>query len=278
VTTFSPNLLEQIRQVAQEVPISTLDSLIKVLMAVDQDNSSQIKPKLLQLLPRGSWRQVVSNLVDIWQAEASKLDGKAMAIALSTAVHCQTKLHQEFSAELVWTGPNPASLPLRRTDQALLQLIRAAQQDLLILSFAIYNIPEIVAALMDAIDRGVKVRIIAETPESSNDKISYGITATFGPQILEYTQVYIWHRKKRPVDEQGRYGSLHAKSAVCDGQHLFISSANLTQYAMSLNIEMGILIHNRRLAEQVIQQMDQLIAHGDLALLRSNSSLLKEIE
>jgi phosphatidylserine/phosphatidylglycerophosphate/cardiolipin synthase-like enzyme len=245
-------------------------------MAAEQDKPFQMKSKLLQLLPRGSWRQAVSNLVDVWQAEANELDGKAMAIALSTAAHCQTKLHQELSAELVWTGPNPASLPLRRTDQALLQLIRAAQQDLLIVSFAIYNIPEIVKALMAAIDRGVKVRIVAETPEASNGKIAYGMTATFGSQILERAQVYIWHKDKRPVDEQGRCGSLHAKCAVCDSQHLFISSANLTEYAMSLNIEMGILVHSCRLAEQVIQQIDQLIAHGDLALLGSGSSLLIE--
>lgn len=264
MTTFSPKLLEQVRQVTQEVPTSTLDSLIKVLMAAERGEPFQMKSKLLQLLPRGSWRQVVSNLVDVWQAEANELDGKAMAIALSTAAHCQAKLHQELSAELVWTGPNPASLPLRRTDQALLQLIRAAQQDLLIVSFAIYNIPEIVKALTAAIDRGVKVCIIAETPEASNGKISYGMTATFGSQILERTQVYIWHKDKRPLDEQGRHGSLHAKCAVCDSQHLFISSANLTEYAMSLNIEMGVLIHNQNLSQQITEQINSLISNDDL--------------
>jgi phosphatidylserine/phosphatidylglycerophosphate/cardiolipin synthase-like enzyme len=223
-----------------------------------------MKPKLLQLLPRGSWRQVVSNLVDVWQAEANGLDEKAMAIALSTAAHCQAKLRQELSAELVWTGPNPASLPLRRTDQALLQLIRAAQQDLLIVSFAIYNIPEIVKALMAAIDRGVDVRIVAEMPEASDGKIAYGVVTAFGSQILERVKVYNWQKEKRPVDEQGRYGSLHAKCAVCDGQHLFISSANLTEYAMSLNIEMGILIHNRSLSQQIIEQINTLISNNDL--------------
>lgn len=264
MTTFSSKLLEQVRQVTQEVPTSTLDSLIKVLMAVERGEPFQMKPKLLQLLPRGSWRQVVSNLVDVWQAEASELDGKAMAIALSTSAYCQAKLHQELSAELVWTGPNPASLPLRRTDQALLQLIRAAQQDLLIVSFAIYNIPEIVKALIAAIDRGVNVRIIAETPEASNGKISYGVIAAFGFEILERARVYVWHKEKRPVDGQGRYGSLHAKCAVCDSQHLFISSANLTEYAMSLNIEMGVLIHNLSLSHQVIEQINSLISNSVL--------------
>jgi len=263
VTTLSPNLLEQVRHVAQEVPALTLNSLIDTLTTLDWGEPSQGKSKLLQLLPKASWRQAVSHLVDRWQAEASELDGKAIAIALSTAAHCQAKLRQELSAELVWTGPNPASLPLRRTDQALLQLIRAAQKDLLIVSFAIYNIPEIVTALTDAIQRGVNVRIIVETPEASNGKISYATLAAFGAELLELASVYVWPKERRTIDEQGRYGSLHAKCAVCDQSRLFISSANLTEYAMSLNIEMGLLIYSQVLSQKVIEQTNSLIAHGD---------------
>ncbi|MDX2100099.1 MAG: DISARM system phospholipase D-like protein DrmC [Leptolyngbyaceae cyanobacterium bins.59] len=268
-TPFSPKLLKQIHQVAQEVPASTLASLIQVLMANRLEEPFQFKHKLLQLLPKPAWRQVTNTLIDLWQSEAQGVDGTALAISLSTAAHCQTQMHQELSVELVWTGPNPIALPLRRTDQTLLQLVRDAQQDLLIVSFAIYNIPEIVQALIAALDRGVSVRLIAETPEASNGKVSFGMFATFGTEILERSQVYVWPREKRPTDEQGRYGSLHAKCAVCDRHHLFISSANLTEYAMSLNLEMGVLIHNQNLSEQVIQQINSLISHGDLIRLEN---------
>lgn len=264
MTTFSFNLLEQIRRVVQEVPASTLDALIQVLMTMNQGELSKTKHHLLQLLPRAAWRQEFNHLIEIWQTETSELDGKAIAIALSTAIHCQTQVRQDLSVELVWTGPNPESLPLRRTDQALLQLIREAQHDLLIVSFAIYNIPEIVQALIAALDRGVNVRIIAETPEASEGKISFGLLTTFGAEVLRRSQLYVWLRAKRPVDEQGRYGSLHAKCAVSDRQRLFVSSANLTEYAMSLNMEIGVLIHNQSLAEQVVQQIDSLILHGNL--------------
>jgi phosphatidylserine/phosphatidylglycerophosphate/cardiolipin synthase-like enzyme len=266
VDTFPPQLLEQIRQVAQTIPASTLESLIRVLMTVVELNEpSKVRHKLLQLLPKSHWRQCVSQLIDVWKTTADGVEGKAIAIALATAAHTQSQLHQELSAELVWTGPNPEALPLRRTDQALLQLIRAAKKDLLIVSFAIYNIPEIVQALIAALNRGVHIRIIAETPNASEGKISFGIEATFGSEILKRSQIYIWPKEKRPVDEHGRYGSLHAKCAVCDQQHLFISSANLTEYAMSLNIEMGVLIHNRYLSEQIVQQVNSLISHGNLA-------------
>jgi phosphatidylserine/phosphatidylglycerophosphate/cardiolipin synthase-like enzyme len=266
VEMFSSNLLEQVRRVAQEVPPSTLEALIQALITVRQGELPRMTHNLLQLLPRASWRQVFNRLVEIWQAETSDLDGRAIAIALSTAVHCQTQMRQDLSVELVWTGPNPETFPLRRTDQTLLQLIRDTQHDLLIVSFAIYNIPEIVQALIAALDRGVNIRIVAETPEASEGKISFGLSTTFGAEILRRSQLYVWLKAKRPVDEQGRYGSLHAKCAVSDRQHLFVSSANLTEYAMSLNMEMGVLLHNRSLAEQAIQQIDSLISHGDLTI------------
>ena len=40
----------------------------------------------------------------------------------------------------------------------------------------------------------------------------------------------------------GRLGSLPAKVAVADGATLLISSANFTEYAMTLNMELGVLI------------------------------------
>ncbi len=219
-----------------------------------------------------TWRQVFNHLIEIWQIETSELDG-AVAVAplpkgfaLSTAVHCQSQMRRDLSVELVWTGPNPESFPLRRTDQTLLQLIREAQHDLLIVSFAIYNISEIVGALIAALDRGVNIRIVAETLEASDGKISFGLSTRFGAEVLRRSQLYVWLKAKRPVDEQGRYGSLHAKCAVRDRQHLFMSSANLTEYAMSLNIEMGVLVHNQSLAAQVIQQIDSLILHGSLMI------------
>lgn len=258
-------LLTQIHRVAEELPALMLDSIVRVLLmeATATVKGKRMKGKLLSLLPKPTWRQEVCLLLDRWQAEAVELDGQAIALALMTAAHSQAIMRQKLSAELVWTGPNPEAIPLRRTDQTLLQLIRSAQKYLLIVSFAIYNIPEIVQALTEAIDRGVTVKIVAETPETSQGKISFGL-ATLSAKLLQRSQVLIWPREKRPVDQQGRFGSLHVKCALCDRQHLFISSANLTEYAMTLNMEMGILVHSQELAEQVIEHIDRLEQQGFL--------------
>ena len=42
-------------------------------------------------------------------------------------------------------------------------------------------------------------------------------------------------------------------------RYLFITSANLTEYAFKLNMEMGLLVENEELAIQVITQIERLI-------------------
>jgi phosphatidylserine/phosphatidylglycerophosphate/cardiolipin synthase-like enzyme len=139
-------------------------------------------------------------------------------------------------------------------------MIREAKKELILVSFAVYKIPEIAQELIAAQARGVSLRIIAETPESSEGKIPFGVITALGTEIAQLSQVFIWPRDKRPTDKDGRYGSLHVKCAVCDNQYLFISSANLTEYALALNMEMGILVHSQNLASQVTHHIDCLIS------------------
>ncbi len=58
--------------------------------------------------------------------------------------------------------------------------------------------------------------------------VPFGVTAGLGAAVATRAQVFVWDRAKRPRDAEGRHGSLHMKCAIADRQHLFISSANLT--------------------------------------------------
>jgi phosphatidylserine/phosphatidylglycerophosphate/cardiolipin synthase-like enzyme len=55
--------------------------------------------------------------------------------------------------------------------------------------------------------------------------------------------------------------------AVADGKTLLISSANLTEHAMTLNMEMGILVSGGEWPGRVVQHFQQLIADGKLVSL-----------
>jgi phosphatidylserine/phosphatidylglycerophosphate/cardiolipin synthase-like enzyme len=263
VKQLSPQLLTQIRKVAQELPPAMLSTLIEDLTGTDMGtNGNGLSKQLCQKLPNTHWRQGVVDLFVLWQADYQSSDSFALAAALSAAAHCEIESRRELSLELVWTGPNPQETPLRRTDQALLQLIRSAKEHLLIVSFAVYKVPEIADALIKALNRGVSLQIVAETPGDSEAKIAYGLTTTFGPDILSRAQILVWPMEQRPKDSEGKHGSLHAKCAVADKEWVFISSANLTHYALMLNLEMGALIYNRVLADEILCQFHTLIESG----------------
>jgi phosphatidylserine/phosphatidylglycerophosphate/cardiolipin synthase-like enzyme len=70
----------------------------------------------------------------------------------------------------------------------------------------------------------------------------------------------VWPQEKRPRDEAGRFGSLHAKCAIADEEWLLVSSANLTMYAMNLNMELGLMIRGGNLPRITNRHFNNLIA------------------
>jgi phosphatidylserine/phosphatidylglycerophosphate/cardiolipin synthase-like enzyme len=54
---------------------------------------------------------------------------------------------------------------------------------------------------------------------------------------------------------------------VADSRRLFVSSANLTEYAFSINMEPWVLMTGGRLPGQVEALFDSLITEGELAAI-----------
>ena len=252
-------LLQQVDRVVNFLPSSVLTSVIDLLQDSPCQYNEALVAKLLGNLPNPKFRRVVAELFSIWQQDSNNWNSCSLAAALSSSAYSVDRVRQALDVELVWTGPETSGASFRRTDQVLLQLIRDAQDELTLISFAVYKIPEIAQALKAAVNRGVKVRLIAETPESGEGKVSFGVKAALGIEIIRQAQVFIWPKKNRPVDREGKYGSLHVKAAIGDRRYLFITSANLTEYAFTLNMEMGLLVENEELTIQVIKQIDRLI-------------------
>jgi hypothetical protein len=115
-----------------------------------------------------------------------------------------------------------------------------------------------------AAKRGVEIIIIVESPESSEGKIAFDSISALGPGLRSTARIFIWPYAKRLTTPDGKYGSLHAKVAISDSQKLYISSANLTEYAMNLNMEMGILIEGRDLPATTQNHFNDLISNGTL--------------
>ena len=119
----------------------------------------------------------------------------------------------------------------------------------------------------NALDRGVRVRICVEAPAESDGRIGYDTITALGV-VGQRAKIYTWPQTQRPTTASGKSGALHAKLAVADANHLFISSANLTDYAMHLNMEMGVLIHGGPLPGRVREHFRELIRAGVLVLVK----------
>src|SRR5262249_13952257 len=155
-----------------------------------------------------------------------------------------------------WTGPDVGAVPLRRTEQVVLQVIDSAIKRLLVVSYAVFEIPRIGEALIRAVDRGVSIRLIVESPDLIVVRSAFDTLAAVGPTVASRCAVYLWPIENRFKDATGRPGILHIKCAVADDRLLFLSSANLTKYAFSLNMELGVLITGGGHATRVERQFE----------------------
>ena len=200
----------------------------------------------------------VSGMSEAWNS-APDVSPANLAWALRAASEADERRRREQTVALVWTGPSPGGSVLRRTDQALLDLIRTARSSLHIVTFAAYKIPVLNEAMLAAARRGVEISLIFESPGASAGKTAFAGLDALGEELKALSEVYIWPLDRRPRDREGRYGSLHAKFAVADEAALFVSSANLTEYAFNFNMELGLLVRGGDLPAYVVSHLRRLV-------------------
>lgn len=255
-------LLDKIAAVARQVPSPVIADVLKTLDEATLDTSG------LHIAASGiaqpAAREAVMDLLRSWSAHASRISPPALAWALRTAHHTDVHRREMQSAELVWTGPSHVQSALRNTDQVLLNLIESALESIIVVTFAAYKIPEVSASLIRAAERHVHITLVVESAEVSQGKMAFDAMRALGNAVAKASHVYVWPLEKRPRDAAGHYGSLHVKCAVADESVALISSANLTEYAMNLNMELGVLIRGEGIPKQVADHIGLLIEDGTL--------------
>lgn len=193
----------------------------------------------------------------VWAWKTSTISGETMAAMLLAAAHAFRHAESRQRVELVWTGPTTELAPARRTEQALIQVIDAAQQRLFITSYVAYDIESIAKALKSAAERGVRIEFLMELSSAQGGKVSIDPIGNL-KKIVPDALFYVWKDK----DAAFVNGSVHAKVAVADGAYCFITSANLTGYAMDQNMEAGVLISGDPLPDQLHRHLDALAMTG----------------
>src|SRR5262249_23549305 len=157
------------------------------------------------------YRAMVQSFLNNWRTNASGVSPQAVSAALRAASSSEHGHRSGQTVELVWTGPEVGVMPLRRTEQALLQVIESATQRLTVVSYAVYNIPRICDALTRAADRGVSIKIVVESPDRIEGQIAYSTLVALGPSVVSRCKVYLWPSEQRQRDDNGKLGILHVK-------------------------------------------------------------------
>ena len=268
MTPAESEFLERAVAVARDIPRSILDNFCDALEHLSPATLPFDCRALVYGVVQSQAREALSLLCAAWNTQASHLPPQSLAWALRAASRADEFRRRWQTTELVWTGPAPLDSRLRQTDQALLDLIQGTRHSLLIIMFAAYKIPEIITALTRAVQRGVAVTFIVESVEESEGKITFETVAAMGHALIEAATIYIWPQEQRPRDVIGRYGSLHAKGAVADDSIALISSANLTEFALNLNMELGVLIRGGNLPGQIASHVQRLIEERILVRLK----------
>lgn len=195
---------------------------------------------------------VVEQLAAAWQK--TNVGSDELASMLIAASHVYAKAASEQSTELVWTGPTTPFVSARRTEQALLQVINSAEHSLFITSFVAYNVSTIVKALNVASDRGVAISMLLELSQDQGGYITFDVIGKM-KSLVPKARLYAWRDKADSFAD----GRVHAKVAVSDDKICFITSANLTGYAMEKNIEAGVLIVGNKIASLLQMHLTGLI-------------------
>lgn len=243
---------------------SLLDAVTSIALLLSPDKVSSIAARLRKAdvgktltsltssLGTPVGKGAIENLRKAWQA--NPVPSNELASMLLAANHTAKQIISEQCLDLVWTGPTTPYASTRRTEQVLLQVIDASKKSLFVTSFVAYEVSSIVKSLNQATARGVKVSMLLESSLDQGGSINVDSLGKM-KALVPTASLYAWKEKEAPFTD----GRVHAKVAVADGLICFMTSANLTGYAMERNMEMGVLIKGGTLPIEIHRHFDALV-------------------
>lgn len=129
-----------------------------------------------------------------------------------------------------------------------LKMISRSVKDILIMSSYFFPGRKIRRQLVKAAQRGVRVRVVVAG--HSDVKLA--------KQAERY--MYRWMLKNRMEIYEYEKNVLHAKVAVCDGQHVTIGSYNLNEISERASVELNLEIADKNFALTVQHRLEEIIS------------------
>ena len=198
-TSSRAALLDRLREHAEELPAAAVDGLAR---AIERG-------------PAGAWDRIRAG----WPAAAapappragggadSRLGGEQaadLAPASVSGARCggpRGRGGAGRAGRSSWSGPAPTARRSRSADRPVAAPAhRRRVAELPIVTFAVYKVPAIAAAIIRVARRGVAVRIVVELPDASEGKVAYDALAALGPDVATRARIFRWPLDRRPTD------------------------------------------------------------------------------
>jgi len=214
--------------------------------------SRQRRPSRIRQVAGLAAPPAVLELCDLW-IETGAIEPHALADALVCAARAVKTATSYEKVELLYTGPGAEAM--RRNLQGLLEVIRGAHERLWVVSFVLRSgVDDVVAAMHERSQAGVEVKVLLDHRADGYDGAVERLRSKApGCQLLT------WADEEREF-EPGKFANLHAKCVVADGRQAFVSSANLTGWAMDHNLEVGYLVTGGSTPRRLEEHLDSLAA------------------
>lgn len=257
---MSDPLSDAIADAALHVPVQHLTAAA----AAVQDSprcSPASQTALINAIPASNYRSHATTIAQAWK-DLPGLPGASVAAALRSAAATAAVARAEQNVSLVWTGPTTEVTGLRATRSVLDTLVTNAIRSLVLVSFVSYDVAELTEGLADAIERGVEVTLILETPDDPGGPLIVDAGHPFEP-IKTTAKFYRWPSEAREAFF-ATTARLHAKCVIADRSAALITSANLTSAGINDNLELGVLVEAGPLPVTLSQHLESLIGNGSL--------------
>lgn len=221
--------------------------------------------RVVNAIPHPDFQRLASALTRAWQG-APQISGAELASMLRAAAMARESALHEGRLEVVWTGPGTSEVPSRSTEAVVLEVVSAARSHLLLVTYAAFRYPPLVAALTSAAERGVRTHVLVETRAAAGHLLSSEPASAFA--TIQRLSLYEWPPSKR-AGEAGRIrGRMHAKLAVADRELAFVTSANLTGNGIEDNLECGLLVRGGPVPGKLADHVAALVREGIFQTLR----------
>ena len=254
MTTPQLQIAEAATALADRLPFPVMQLLAKGI--VDHGISAK-RSTILGTVSHAGFRDAADEF--LLRCQQLDLSADWVASSVITAARAEQIHRQEQVVELVWTGPESQAAPFRHTQQAVIEVFDRAEKRITLICYSVYNIPNVQQSLVRAARRGVRINVVVETPNKLSGKNTYDTLQAIGEEVAACSEVYYWPEEQRERTENKTLAKLHAKCAVSDGERLFVSSANLTEHAFTVNMELGVLISGGGLPREVENQVRRLL-------------------